>query len=147
MIFTETNLQGAFLVEWKRIEDHRGFFARAWCKDEFGDHGLETEFLQVNVGFSPAKGTLRGLHYQEPPHSECKFVRCTRGAIYDVIVDLRSASPTVGQWFGVELRADEGKMLYAPQGFAHGYQTLEPDTEMYYMTTSRYAAGASRGVR
>jgi dTDP-4-dehydrorhamnose 3,5-epimerase len=147
MEFTETRLPGAWLVRLKRIEDQRGFFARGFCRDEFAAHGLNPGMLQLNVGFSHAKGTLRGLHYQEAPHAEAKFVRCTRGAIYDVIVDLRPTSPTLGQWVGVELTADNGTMLYAPEGFAHGYQTLTDDADMYYMTTAPYAAGAARGVR
>jgi dTDP-4-dehydrorhamnose 3,5-epimerase len=147
MEFTETRLKGAFLVGLKKIEDHRGFFARGWCHDEFARHGLNPNMVQLNVGFSHTKGTVRGMHYQEPPHDEAKFVRCTRGAIFDVIVDLRAGSPTHGQWLGVELSAENSLMLYAPEGFAHGYQTLSDDAEMYYMTSSYYAAAAARGVR
>ena len=147
MIFTETTLKGAFLIAVRRIEDHRGFFGRAWCRDEFAQHGLNPQMLQLNVGFSHKKGTVRGMHYQDAPHAEAKLIRCTRGAIYDVIVDLRSDSPTRGQWFGVELSAAGATMLYAPEGFAHGYQTLEDDSEMYYMTSALYASGAAKGVR
>jgi len=147
MEFEPTKLPGAFLVKLKKIEDHRGYFARGWCKDEFSKHGLDPEMMQLNVGFSHTKGTVRGLHYQEAPHAEVKFVRCTRGVIFDVVVDIRPDSATCGQWVGYELSADNGLMLYAPEGFAHGYQTLADDSEMYYMTTKAYAAGAARGIR
>ena len=147
MIFTETELAGAFLVELKKIEDHRGFFSRGWCQDEFRAHGLNPNMLQLNIGFSHRKGTLRGMHFQRAPHAEAKFVRCTRGAIFDVIVDLRTDSPTYRKWIGVELTSDNGRMLYAPEGFAHGYQTLVDDSEMYYMTTGLYAKDAATGVR
>lgn len=147
MEFTETRLPGAFLVRVKRIEDPRGYFGRGWCRDEFAQHGLDPDMVQLNVGFSHRQGTLRGLHYQEPPHAEAKLVRCTRGAIYDVIVDLRPGSPTRGRWFGAELTADSGDMLYAPKGCAHGYQTLTDNADMYYMTSAVYAASAARGVR
>jgi dTDP-4-dehydrorhamnose 3,5-epimerase len=147
MEFTSTPLAGAFVVSLKRIEDDRGFFARGWCRDEFAAHGLVRDMTQLNVGFSHRKGTVRGLHFQLPPHAEAKFVRCTRGAVFDVIVDLRPESPTRGGWFGAELTADNGLMLYAPEGFAHGYQTLADDTETYYLTSSAYAAGSARGVR
>ena len=147
MEFTETKLQGAFLITMKKIEDDRGFFARGWCRDEFTKHGLNPNMVQLNVGFSYKKGTLRGLHYQDPPHQEAKFVRCTRGAIFDVIVDLRPGSPTRGQWLGAELTPENALMLYAPEGFAHGYQTLADDTEMYYLTSGFYVASAARGVR
>jgi dTDP-4-dehydrorhamnose 3,5-epimerase len=147
MEFTETKLKGAYFVRQKRIEDQRGFFARGFCRDEFLAHGLNAGMMQLNVGFSHVKGTLRGVHYQEAPHQEAKFVRCTRGAVYDVIVDLRPDSPTVGQWIGAELTPDNGTMLYAPEGFAHGYQTLTDDAEIYYMTSAPYAATAAKGVR
>lgn len=147
MEFTETKLKGAFVVSMKRIEDKRGFFARGWCRNEFASHGLNPDMVQLNVGFSHAKGTLRGLHFQESPHAEAKFVRCTRGAIYDVVVDLRLNSDTLGQWFGIELTADNGLMLYAPEGFAHGYQALTDGADMYYMTSAFYASPAARGVR
>jgi dTDP-4-dehydrorhamnose 3,5-epimerase len=147
MEFLKTPLEGAFLVRQKRLEDHRGFFARAFCKQELGAAGLQQDMVQLNVGFSHAAGTLRGLHFQEAPHAEAKFMRCTRGAIFDVIVDLRPESPTRGRWYGAELTAENGVMLYAPEGFAHGYQTLVPNTEMYYLTSALYAATAARGVR
>ncbi len=147
MEFIETALKGAFVVRLKKIEDHRGFFARGWCREEFTQHGLNPNMIQLNVGFSHKRGTVRGMHYQSPPHQEAKFIRCTRGAIYDVIVDLRANSPTLGRWHGEELTADNGAMLYAPEGFAHGYQTLIDNTDMYYMTTALYAASSARGVR
>jgi dTDP-4-dehydrorhamnose 3,5-epimerase len=147
MEFTETKLLGAFLIAMKKIEDDRGFFARGWCRDEFSKHGLNPDMVQLNVGFNHKKGTLRGLHYQDPPHQEAKFVRCTRGAIFDVIVDLRPGSPTRGQWLGAELTPENALMLYAPEGFAHGYQTLADETEMYYLTSGYYAASAAHGVR
>ncbi len=147
MEFTETILKGAFLVRLKKIEDERGYFARSWCDQEFSQHGLSAPMVQMNVGFSRRRGTIRGMHFQLPPHAEAKFVRCTRGAIFDVIIDLREDSPTFGKWFGQELTPDNGLLLYAPQGFAHGYQTLQDDTEMYYQTSATYAPAAARGVR
>jgi dTDP-4-dehydrorhamnose 3,5-epimerase len=147
MEFAETKLKGAFIVSMKKIEDHRGFFARGWCREEFGLHGLNQNMVQLNSAFSCKRGTLRGLHFQQKPYEEAKFVRCTRGAIYDVIVDLRPDSPTRGQWIGVELTAENGVMMYVPEGFAHGYQTLADDTDMYYMTTALFAPGAARGIR
>jgi dTDP-4-dehydrorhamnose 3,5-epimerase len=147
MNFTETRLAGAFLISLSKIEDHRGFFARGWCEDEFAKHGLTSNMVQLNVIFSHKKGTLRGLHYQIPPHQEAKLARCTRGALFDVIVDLRPDSPTRGQWFGAELTPENALMLLAPEGFAHGFQTLADDTEMYYLTSGFYAAAAARGVR
>jgi len=147
MEFNEIGLKGACVVRFKKIEDDRGFFARAWCRQEFFKEGLNPEMVQLNTGFSRRRGTLRGLHYQLAPHAEAKFIRCTRGAIYDVIVDIRVGSPTLGRWFGLELTPDNGLMLYAPEGFAHGYETLEDDTEMYYLTSAVYAPGSARGVR
>lgn len=147
MEFVETKLKGAFVVRFKKITDDRGYFARAWCHEEFGQHGLNPKMVQLNTGFSHKKGTLRGMHFQKAPHAEAKFIRCTRGAIYDVIIDLRKESPTFRQWIGAELNADDAAMLYAPEGFAHGYQTLTDDAEMYYLTSAAYAAGAAAGVR
>ena len=147
MKFTETKLKGAFLVTLAKIEDHRGYFARGWCSEDFTRHGLVSTMTQLNVGFSHKKGTVRGLHYQIAPHAEAKFVRCTRGAIYDVIVDLRPTSPTRGQWHAEELSSDNQRMLYAPEGFAHGYQTLVDNSETYYLTSAPYVAASARGVR
>jgi dTDP-4-dehydrorhamnose 3,5-epimerase len=147
MIFTKTTLDGAYLIDVQRLEDERGFFARGWCADVFREHGLNGNVTQLNVGFSRRAGTLRGLHFQHSPHAEVKIVRCTRGAMYDVIVDLRADSATFGRWFGVELTAENGRTLYVPEGCAQGYQTLLDDTEMYYLTSKPYAPGAAQGVR
>jgi dTDP-4-dehydrorhamnose 3,5-epimerase len=147
MIFTPTELRDAFLVEIEPRADARGFFARTWCHKEFEAHGLSTAVAQANTAVSPRKGTLRGLHYQEAPFAEVKLVRCTRGAVYDVIVDLRPDSPTYRRWIGLELSADNHRMLYVPEGFAHGYQTLSDDAELWYQTSQFYAPAAARGVR
>jgi len=147
MRFTETELKGAYVVEIERRTDSRGFFGRGWCKREFEAQGLNSELAQVNIGFSNKKGTLRGMHYQVPPYQEAKLVRCTLGAIYDVIIDLRRGSSTYRQWFGLELMADNHRMLYVPEGCAHGYQTLADDTEVSYQTSQFYAPECARGVR
>ena len=147
MEFIETKLKGCFVVRQKKIADDRGHFARAWCQDEFSQHGLNPSMLQLNTGYSHLRGTVRGLHYQAAPHEEAKFARCTRGAIFDVVVDVRAGSPTRGQWFGIELTADDGTMVYVPAGCAHGYQTLADGAEMYYLTSARYAPGSATGVR
>ena len=132
MKFIETKLKKAFIIEPERIEDRRGFFARAWCKDEFEAHGLNACLVQCNLSFNRYQGTIRGMQYQVSPHEETKIVRCTRGAIFDVIIDLRRESATYLKWIGVELTAENRKMLYVPEGFAHGYQTLEKNTETLY---------------
>ena len=147
MIFKETRLKGAFIIELEPIKDHRGFFARSGCKKEFEAHGLESDFAQANITFSPRKGVLRGLHYQIVPYEEIKLVRCTRGAIFDVIIDLRPGSPTYKQWLGTELTADNHKMIYIPAGFAHGYQIQADKTEVFYQVTQFYAPGHERGIR
>jgi len=147
MIFHKTVLDGAYVIEIEKREDERGFFSRLWCKNEFEAHGLSSRVVQTNVGFSRKKGTLRGMHFQLPPFEEVKVVRCTMGAIYDVIVDLRPGSPTRGHWLTVELTSDNRKMIYVPEGFAQGYMTLEDDTEMSYSTSQFYAAEHARGVR
>ena len=147
MKFTETILSGAFIIDVERLPDERGFFARAWCEDEFAAHGLRLPPLQTNVSSNPRQGTLRGMHYQLAPHEESKLVRCTRGAILDVIVDLREESPTYGQWLGVELTADSFRMLLVPARFAHGFLTLEANTDVSYQVTAKYAPGAERGLR
>lgn len=147
MIFKETKLKGAFVIEIEKREDERGFFARALCQQEFAAHGLNFSLAQANIGFSRKKGTLRGLHYQVAPHQEAKLVRCTAGAIYDVIIDLRPMSLTYKQWFGIELTADNHTMLYVPEGFAHGYQTLADESEVFYPVSQFYTPGAERGVR
>ena len=147
MIFTETKLPGAFIIELEPIEDSRGFFARSWSADEFAAHGLVTQILQANISFNKLKGTLRGMHRQAQPFSEVKIVRCTRGAIYDVAIDLRPDSPTYRQWAAVELTADNHRMFYIPEDFAHGFQTLEDDTEVTYHVSQVYTPAAERGAR
>src|SRR5215469_2161379 len=147
MIFEETPLRGAYVIEPERINDHRGFFARVWCKKELERRGLNSELSQSNIGFSHVKGTLRGLHFQKPPHAESKIVRCTRGSIFDVIVDLRPESPTYKRWFGIELSDENGKMLYVAEGMAQGYMTLQDNTEINYHTTEFFNAEAASGVR
>ncbi len=147
MIFTETRLKGAYLVDLAKREDHRGFFARAWCTQEYEVHGLNPNVAQSNIGFSEKCGTLRGMHYQAAPYQEAKLVRCTMGAIYDVMIDLRCDSPTYRQWLGVELTALNHQMLYIPEGCAHGYLTLTDNTEVVYQTSQFYAPDYARGVR
>ena len=146
MIFTETALQGAFLVDLERREDERGFFARAFCQDEFRDHGLEPVIEQANVAFNRRRGTVRGMHFQFPPKAETKYVRVTRGAILDVIVDLRPESPTFLHHVAAELSADNGRGIYIPRRFAHGYQALEDDTETTYMVGEFYAPDHEGGL-
>ena len=147
MIFEETPLRGAYVIEPERINDHRGFFARVWCKKELERRGLNSELSQSNIGFSHVKGTLRGLHFQKPPHAESKIVRCTRGSIFDVIVDLRPESPTYKRWFGIELSDENGKMVYVAEGMAQGYMTLQDNTEINYHATEFFNAEAASGVR
>ena len=147
MIFQETKLKGSFVIRMEPIGDNRGFFARAWCQNEFKAHGLITNFVQANITHSPHRGTLRGLHYQIAPHQEIKLVRCTCGAIYDLIIDLRPESPTFMQWHGTELTAGNRKMVYIPGGFAHGYQILADDTEVFYQVGQFYAPEYKRGIR
>jgi dTDP-4-dehydrorhamnose 3,5-epimerase len=146
MRFTETKLKGAYVIDMERREDHRGFFARGWCQKEFEAHGLATRFVQANIGFSHKKATLRGMHFQSSPYEEVKLVRCTRGRIVDIIVDLRSDSFTYRQWLSIELTADNRTMLYVPEGCAHGYQTLEDNTEVVYDTSQFYAPHHATGV-
>jgi dTDP-4-dehydrorhamnose 3,5-epimerase len=147
MRFAETKLVGARVIDPNAFEDDRGRFMRAWCVREFAQHGLDFLPVQANMGFNVRKGTVRGLHFQEAPALEAKLVRCTRGAIFDVAIDLRPESPTYGEWCGADLSAANGRMLYVPEHCAHGYQTLEEDTEIYYLTSAFYAPGSVRGVR
>ncbi len=147
MIFTETKLEGAFIVELEKFEDERGFFALSWSQKAFAARGLNSSLVECNVSFNKKKGTLRGMHYQQAPYGQAKLVRCTMGAIYDVIVDLRESSPTMKQWLGIELTAGNRKMLYVPVNFAHGFQTLEDDTEVLYQMSSVYVPESGRGVR
>src|SRR4249920_2270764 len=146
MIFTETKLKGAFIIDIERMEDSRGFFARAFCQREFADHGLRPIIAQANIAFNKRKGTLRGMHFQFPPHPETKLVRATRGAILDIIVDLRPESPTYLQHVEVELTADNNRALYVPERFAHGYQALEDATETSYQVGEFYAPGTEGGL-
>lgn len=147
MNFKETRLSSAYIIEIAKLEDIRGFFARTFCQREFADNNLPTEFVQCNISFNKEKGTLRGMHYQAAPFEEGKLVRCTSGAIYDVIVDLRHDSSTYCNWIAVELSAKNRRALYVPPGFAHGFQTLESNTEVFYQMTSFYEPSAGRGVR
>lgn len=146
MIFTETKLKGAFIIDIERREDSRGFFARAFCQNEFKAQGLKPIIAQANVAFNHLKGTMRGMHFQFPPAAETKFVRCTRGAILDIIVDLRPESPTYLEHAAVELTEDNHRGLYVPERFAHGYQVLEDKTETSYQVGEFYAPGAESGL-
>jgi dTDP-4-dehydrorhamnose 3,5-epimerase len=147
VIFTPTPLAGAFVIEPEPIPDARGLFARTWCQRELEAHGLESRLAQCSTSFNKCKGTLRGMHYQAAPFAETKIVRCTRGSMYDVIIDLRPESATFTRYFGVMLTADNRKAMYIPKGFAHGFQTLEDDTEVLYQISEFYSPEHSRGVR
>jgi dTDP-4-dehydrorhamnose 3,5-epimerase len=147
MMYTETELRGAFVVEIEELRDDRGFFARAWCRGEFLDRGLNPKLVQCNISFNRKRGTLRGMHYQIVPCQEAKLVRCTAGGIYDVIIDLRSDSPTFRRWTAVELTAANHRMLYIPEGFAHGFQTLENETEVFYQMSEFHDPDLARGIR
>ena len=147
MIFKETNLKGAFIIEPEIMADERGFFARTWCAREFETHGLTPKLVQCNISFNKQKGTLRGMHYQVVPHEEAKVVRCTMGTIYDVIIDLRPNSPTYKRWVSVDMSAENRRMLYIPEGFAHGFLSMEDDTEVFYQMSEFYAPECARGVR
>lgn len=147
MHFLATPLSGAFTIELEKKTDDRGFFARSFCQNEFQQHGLEQNYVQMNNSFNVHRGTLRGLHYQASPHAEVKVVRCISGALWDVIADLRTDSPSFGRWFGAELTASNRRMMYVPKGFAHGFITLNDDTEVIYLVSAFYSADAERGVR
>lgn len=147
MKFTPLPLPGAYLIDLEKRGDDRGFFARFFCGDEFAQHGLITQFKQINTSLTAKRGTVRGMHYQLPPAAEVKVVRCIHGALYDVILDLRPHSPTFGQWAGAELSADNRTMMYVPEGFAHGFITLQDDTEALYLVSQTYSPGAERGIR
>jgi len=147
MLFTKIELDGAWLVEPAPNRDSRGWFARTFCEREFGEHGLETRFVQHSTSQNVSRGTLRGMHFQTEPHAEVKLVRCLKGAIYDVIIDLNPGSPTYRQWRGLELSAASMRQLYIPKGFAHGFQTLEDASEIGYLISEFYAPDASTGVR
>jgi dTDP-4-dehydrorhamnose 3,5-epimerase len=147
MRFSETAVAGARLIEPSPHEDERGRFLRAWCSREFSEHGLEFLPVQANLGLSVRQGTIRGMHFQAAPALEAKLIRCTRGSMFDVVLDLRPNSVSYGQWYGAKLSADNGRMLYVPEQCAHGYQTLEDNTEMYYLTSQFYTPSVASGVR
>lgn len=147
MTFNETPLGGAYAIDLEKHEDERGFFARCFCRREFAEHGLNTDMVQSNVSFSTRRGTLRGMHFQEEPHAEAKLVRCTQGTIFDVIVDVRPGSATYRDWFGVRLSSSNHRMLYVPEGFAHGFITLADRTEVMYQVSAFYAPDAENGLR
>jgi dTDP-4-dehydrorhamnose 3,5-epimerase len=147
MIFKETKLKGAYIIELEPIKDERGFFARTFCQKEFTKYNLNSHIVQCNISFNKKRGTLRGMHYQVAPYEEAKLVSCIRGAIYDVIIDLRPDSPTYCQWFAVELSSEDYKMLYVPKGFAHGFQTLEDNTVVFYQMSEFYHPECARGAR
>jgi dTDP-4-dehydrorhamnose 3,5-epimerase len=147
VIFRPVEIAGAYLIEPEKIEDERGFLARTFCREEFGQIGLISRIAQCSVSFSPRKGTLRGMHFQVAPHEETRVVRCTRGAIYDALLDLRRNSPGFGKWAAVELTAENRKAAYVPVGVAHGFQTLVDDTEVFYQMSELYEPSCARGVR
>jgi dTDP-4-dehydrorhamnose 3,5-epimerase len=147
MIFTETKLAGAFTIDLEMHTDSRGFLARSWSASEFAARRLNPQAAECNVSFSKRKGTLRGMHFQRPPHVQVKLVRCTAGAIFDAIIDLRPESPTFKQWVAVELTAENRRLLYVPEGFAHGFQTLADNSEVYYQMSDVYAPELAGGVR
>ncbi len=147
MKFTETALKGAYLVEVERFSDERGFFGRTFCSQEFANHGLNPNLVQCSTSYNSKKATLRGMHFQAAPFEEAKLVRCTMGAVYDVIVDLRPASPTYRKWVGTELTAENRTALYIPEGFAHGFLTLEDRSELFYQMSQYWSLPHGRGVR
>jgi dTDP-4-dehydrorhamnose 3,5-epimerase len=147
MLFTETRLKGAYLIDVERHTDERGFFGRSWCREEFETRGLDPRLVQCNISFNEKQGTVRGMHYQTDPYQESKLVRCTMGALYDVIIDLRPDSATFAQWLAVELTSENRRGLYIPRGFAHGFQTLSDNTEVFYQMSEFYHPEAARGVR
>lgn len=147
MKFNSLDLKGAYILELENKDDSRGFFARSWCKKELSEKGLDTNIVQINNSLSKNKGTLRGLHYQSAPKAETKIVRCIRGSIWDVIVDIRSGSNSFGQWFGTEISSENRKMMYIPKGFAHGFISLEMNSEIIYLATEYYSPRHERGIR
>lgn len=147
MLFTETKLKGAYIVNLEPHGDERGFFARSWCSEEFEKLGLNPRLSQCNISFNKTRGTLRGMHYQMEPYPEAKLVRCTMGAVYDVIIDLREESPNFQQWFAIELSAENHCALYVPERFAHGFQTLTDNSEVFYQMSESFHPECARGVR
>jgi len=146
LIFSETKLKGAFIIELEKLEDERGFFTRSWDQKKFKDLNLNANIVQCNISFNKKKGTLRGMHYQASPFEEAKLVRCTKGKIFDVIIDLRNDSSTFKKWIGIELSAENYKLLYVPEGFVHGFQTLEDNTEVFYQMSQYHMPEYSRGI-
>ncbi len=147
MLFEETKLKGSFVITIEKLSDDRGFFGRAWDKKIFDEYGLNSNLVQCNVSRSKKTGTIRGMHYQISPYEESKLIRCTRGKIYDVIIDLRQNSPTFKQWYSVELSSENYRMLYVPEGFGHGFQSLVDDSEIFYQVSQFYTPGSERGIR
>lgn len=147
MLFKKTELQDSYIIELERMEDERGFFARTFCQKEFEKQGISTRIVQCNISYNKEKGTLRGMHYQLAPHQEAKIVSCSRGSMYDVIIDIRPDSSTYCKWVAVELTARNHRILYIPKGFAHGFQTLEPDTEVSYWMSNFYNPASQRGIK
>ena len=147
MRFEKLKINDAYIIRLNKIADDRGYFSRAWCQKEFEENGLEKNFVQANISFNKYKGTLRGMHYQMHPHQEVKLVRCIKGAIFDVIIDVRSDSPTFGQWVGAELTEENHDMLYVPKGFAHGFQTLQDNSEVFYQVSEFYTPSSENGIR
>lgn len=145
--FTETKLKGSFIIELEKIEDERGFFTRAWDSEIFKNQNLDSKIIQCNISFNKKRGTLRGLHYQASPYEEVKIVRCTRGKVYEVLLDLRKESKTYKEWVSIELEQDDYKILYIPKGFALGFQTLTDNVELFYQMSQKYMAEYSRGIR
>jgi dTDP-4-dehydrorhamnose 3,5-epimerase len=146
MRFLKTDLEGAWLIDLEPVCDYRGFFSRTFCASEFNAHGMETNFVQHSIAYSARRGTLRGMHFQSPPHSEVKVVECSKGAVFDVIIDIRPQSPTFGQWQGFELSAENRRQLYIPKGFAHGLQALADETEVRYLISAMYEPSAAKGL-
>ena len=146
MIFEELKLKGVFKIQLEKIEDERGFFSRCWDKNEFEKYGLNSKIIQCNISFNEKKGTLRGLHYQSKPYEEAKLIHCTRGKIYEVILDLRKESKTYKQWESIELSQSDYNLLYVPEGFALGFQTLEDNTELFYQMSEKYVPESARGI-
>ena len=147
MKFKETELDGVYIVEPEPVEDHRGFFARTFCKEVFSQRGLENEFVQCSISFNKKKGTLRGIHFQSPPHQEAKLITCRKGSIFDVVVDVRRHSQTFGKWTSVELTEENRNMVYVPEGCAHGFQTLQDNSEVFYQISKFYESGNAKGLR
>ena len=147
MIFHDTPIDGVRLIEPERHTDQRGYFARTWCADAFRENGVAADIVQCNTSFNRHRGTLRGMHIQAPPHGEAKLVRCTRGRLWDVVVDMRAGSPSLGESWGAELSAENGHMIFIPDGLAHGFQTLEDDTEVFYQMSAAFHPPLARGFR